>query len=147
MSDAPRSELDRRAIALLALSTASVPAAPSPALSQAAGASPRAFRARAFDMKRRAIENGDQGYGAVLVADGRIIAESPSRVVSESDPTAHAEMSTIGDAARLGVSLAGAVLYSTSIPCAMCQAAASAAGVARMIYGESLIDAGAPRGR
>jgi tRNA(adenine34) deaminase len=97
-------------------------------------------------MKRLAESWGDQAYGAVLVARGEIVGEGPSRVVKNGDPTAHAEREAIRDAQRrLGrTNLAGTVLYSTSRPCPMCERAAADAGVARMIYGESLTDAGAP---
>ena len=101
----------------------------------------------AMSMKRLAESWGDQAYGAVLVADGAIIGEGPSRVVKRNDPTAHAEREAIRDAQRrLGrTSLAGSVLYSTSRPCRLCEIAAAEAQVARMIYGERLNDAGQPR--
>jgi len=98
-------------------------------------------------MKQLAESWGDQPYGAVLVLDGRIVGEGPSRVVKLGDPSAHAEREALRDAARRlrGRSLAGSVLYSTSRPCALCEAAAAEAGVARMIFGEALRDAGRPR--
>ena len=101
----------------------------------------------AASMKRLAESWGDQAYGAVLVADGAIVGEGPSRVVKRGDPTAHAERDAIRDAQRrLGrTSLAGSVLYSTSRPCRQCEIAAAEAQVARMIYGEGLNDAGQPR--
>lgn len=103
----------------------------------------------AVAMKRLAESWGDQPYGAVLVAGGEIIGEGPSRVVLRGDPSAHAEREAIRDAQqRLGrASLAGSVLYSTSRPCAACENAAAAAGIARMIYGEQLADAGRPQAR
>jgi len=107
---------------------------------------PDAFMARAFAMHRRAIESGDQPYGAIVVRDGRIIGEVASHVVVLDDPTAHAEMEAIRDAARRQGSgtLAGAVLYSTSHPCRMCEAAAYWAGIERMVHGRGLSDAGEP---
>lgn len=101
----------------------------------------------AESMKRLAESWGDQAYGAVLVADGAIIGEGPSRVVKRGDPTAHAEREAIRDAQRLlgRTSLAGSVLYSTSRPCRQCETVAAEAQVARMIYGERLNDAGQPR--
>jgi len=92
----------------------------------------------ALSMKRPAESRGDQPYGAVLVADGEIIGEGPSRVVQRGDPTAHAEREAIRDAQRrLGRSnLSGSVLYSTSRPCRLCEAAAAEAKVARMIHGD-----------
>ena len=98
-------------------------------------------------MKRLAESSGDQPYGAVLVANGAIIGEAPSRVVARGDATAHAEREAIRDAQRaLGrTSLAGSVLYSTSKPCRACEIAAAQAQVTRMIFGEALEDAGPPR--
>lgn len=107
----------------------------------------RRWMEAAAAMKRLAESWGDQAYGAVLVADGAIVGEGPSRVVKRGDPTAHAEREAIRDAQRrLGrTSLAGSVLYSTSRPCRQCEIAAAEAQVARMIYGEALNDAGRPR--
>ena len=101
----------------------------------------------ALAMKRLAESWGDQAYGAVLVLDGTLVGEGPSRVVKDRDLDAHAERVAIRDAQRrLGrTSLAGAILYSTSRPCSACEAAAKAANVSRMYYGESLVDAGPPR--
>jgi len=80
------------------------------------------------------------------VLGGSIIGEGPSRVVRNNDVNAHAEREAIRDArARLGrKDLAGAVLYSTSRPCSLCEAAAAKAGISRMFYGPLLTDAGAP---
>jgi tRNA(adenine34) deaminase len=103
----------------------------------------------AEEMKRQAESWGDQSYGAVLVQDGQVVGFGPSRVVKDRDPDAHAERVAIRDAQRrLGrSSLSGAVLYSTSRPCALCEMAAAKAKVARMYYGSSLQDAGVPEGR
>ncbi len=122
-------------------------AASAGAIVQPAEASPSAFMARAFAMKRKAREAGDQAYGAVVVRDGRIIAEAPSRVVTAGDPSAHAEMEAIRDAARATGSrdLSGAVLYSSSRPCPMCEGAASFAGLSEMVHGKDLASAGRPR--
>ena len=101
----------------------------------------------ALAMQRLAVANGAQPYGAVLVLDGAIVGNGPSRVVALGDATAHAEREAIRDARRrLGRSnLAGSVLYSTAQPCPACEQAAAAAGVARMIHGAGLRDAGMPR--
>jgi tRNA(Arg) A34 adenosine deaminase TadA len=67
-------------------------------------------------------------------------------VVKDKNPDAHAERIAIIEAQRrLGrLSLAGSVLYSTSRPCSLCEAAAFRAGVSRMYFGQSLQDAGPP---
>ena len=105
-----------------------------------------AFIERAFAMRQLALEEGDQGYGAIVVRDGVIVGQSQSRVITRGDPTAHAEMEAIRDAAkRLGSrNLTGCTLYSSSHPCPMCEAAAYWANVERMIWGRDARDAGAP---
>lgn len=110
---------------------------------------PAAFMARAFEMRRLAVERGDQPYGAVVVRDGKIVGEAASAVIVDNDPTAHAEMAAMRDAAhRLGTrDLSRCELYGTSRACAMCEAAAYWARIARMRYGESITDAGAPQMR
>lgn len=97
-------------------------------------------------MRRLAVSWGDQSYGAVLVLDNTLVGQGPSRVVKDRDPNAHAERVAILDAQRrLGrQDLGGAILYSTSRPCALCEQAAARAGVARMFFGSTLQDAGQP---
>lgn len=116
-------------------------------LGSSAHASDRAWYESAVAMKRLAESWGDQPYGAVLVLDGVQVGDGPSRVVKDRDPDAHAERVAIRDAQqRLGrTRLDGAILYSTSRPCALCESAAASAGVSRMVYGEALTNAGAPR--
>lgn len=102
---------------------------------------------RAEALRDEAVRAGDQPYGAVVLRGDAIIGAAPSRVVTANDPTAHAEMEAIRDAARrLGTrELSGCVLVSTSHPCRMCAAAAGWAGISRMVHGPALTDAGAPR--
>ena len=104
------------------------------------------FIRRAFELRDRASELGDQAYGAVVVVDGKIVGESESRVILDRDPTAHAEMSALRDAAKRHGSgvLVGAILYSSSRPCSMCQAAADWVGITKMVHGRDAIDGGAP---
>lgn len=100
----------------------------------------------ALRMQQLALSWGDQPYGAVLVLDQAIVGDGPSRVVRNNDPEAHAEREAIRDAQRrLGrASLTGSILYSTARPCRACETAAARAGVARMVFGPELRDAGAP---
>lgn len=97
-------------------------------------------------MKAKAVAAGDQAYGAVLVMDGRIAGWGPSRVVVDKNNDAHAERVAMWDAQkrRGGKDLTGAILYSTSIPCRDCQDFAARHGVARMIHGTAMRDAGRP---
>lgn len=107
---------------------------------------PRWYEAAAA-MRRLALSWGDQAYGAVLVLDDQVVGEGPSRVIKHGDPNAHAEREAIQDAQRRlkRAKLDGSILYSTSRPCAACEAAAAAAGVSRMVFGDTLQDAGVPR--
>ena len=104
------------------------------------------FMERAFEMRQYAIDHGDQGYGAVVVRDNVIIGQSWSRVILDQDPTGHAEMAAIRDAARRlnDRDLSQAVMYSSSRPCPMCEAAAFWAGVRHMFYGREIKSAGSP---
>ncbi len=107
------------------------------------------FMRHAQKMKDLAVEAGDQPYGAVVVKNGHVVGEGPSRVVTCQDPTAHAEMEAIRDAARcLGTrDLSGCVLYATSRPCLMCQTASYWANLSRIYSGASMSDGGAPQYR
>jgi tRNA(Arg) A34 adenosine deaminase TadA len=112
-------------------------------------ADPAHFMARAQAMRALAIETGDQAYGAVVVRDGRIVGQAPSRVVVNRDPTAHAETEAIRDAARrLGTAdLSGCRLYSTSRACQMCETAAYWAQIDALVHGAAMESAGRPQYR
>jgi len=118
-----------------------------PPITQPSPAGHAAFAAYAEQMRRIAVASGDQAFGAVVVKHGQVVGLGPSRVVVNNDPTAHAEMEAIRDACRrLGVGdLTGGILYSTSRPCPMCEAAAAWARVGRMMHGPNAAAAGAPR--
>jgi tRNA(adenine34) deaminase len=124
----------------------------SPAALAQAGPAPSglaAALARARELRDEAVRSGDQAYGAVVIdAEGRIVGEGPSRVVTRRDFDAHAEREALRDAARrLGrEDLTGLVLVSTSRPCSRCEEAAAKARIARMFHGEGT-DAGAPQAR
>lgn len=104
------------------------------------------FMQRALEMKQLAIDTGDQAYGAIVVKDGRIVGQAPSRVIVNSDPTAHGEMEALRDAARrLGShDLSGCVLYTSAKPCRMCETACYWARIEQVWFGERLSDAGQP---
>ena len=93
--------------------------------------------ARALELASRAEAEGEVPVGAVLVKDGRIIAEGWNRPIASADPTAHAEIEAMRAAAgalntyRLG----GTTLYVTLEPCAMCAAAMVHARVTRLVFG------------
>jgi tRNA(Arg) A34 adenosine deaminase TadA len=95
---------------------------------------------------RLATENVLSGaggpFGAVIVREGRIVAEGVNTVTGTLDPTAHAEVNAIRAAARaLGSTLTGCQLYSSCEPCPMCLAAAYWARIEAIYYGASATDA------
>jgi tRNA(Arg) A34 adenosine deaminase TadA len=135
--------LDRRAL----VAALSCVALGRPARALAATPDQRRFIAAAFAMKRDAERAGDQAYGAVVVRGETIVGWGPSRVIVNRDSSAHAEREAIRDARkRLGDDLSGCEMYSTSRPCAACEAAAAEANIARMYFGADASDAGRPRG-
>ena len=122
-------------------------AQPASPLFQPAEPTKAAFFARARALRDQAVREGDQAYGAVVVRDGVIVGEGRNYVVLESDPTAHSELLAVRDAARrLGTrDLSQCDVYSTAIPCAMCQGALYW-GRIRRVFTEGAADEGlAPR--
>lgn len=97
----------------------------------------RSFMEIALEEARAAQSRGEVPVGAVLVREGEILARAGNRTREMSDPTAHAEMLVIREAAaRLGRErLGGTELYVTLEPCAMCASAISHARIARLYYG------------
>ncbi len=81
--------------------------------------------------------------------DGAIVGWGRSRVVADRDTARHAERVALADAQdRLGrARLDGAAIYSSSIPCMICQPVLARAGVARMLHGRDAADAGPRAGR
>ena len=116
-------------------------------IAQPANPGRAAFMERALELRRRAVDRGDQPFGAVIVRDGRIVGEGVSAVLTTPDPTAHAEIQALRDAARRlrTPDLSGCEMYGTSRACPMCEAGAYWAKIARLWHGESIIDGGAPR--
>ena len=95
------------------------------------------FMAEAIDEARRAGAAGEVPVGAVVVLAGAVIGRGHNQPIALADPTAHAEVLALREAARrLGnYRLPGATLYATVEPCAMCCGAAVHARVARVVYG------------
>ena len=96
-----------------------------------------AFMHQALDEARAAAAAGEVPVGAVLVHGGKTIARSGNRTVRDGDPTAHAEIIVLREAARaLGnYRLANTALYVTIEPCSMCAGAIIQARVPRLVYG------------
>jgi tRNA(adenine34) deaminase len=99
----------------------------------------------ALALAREARERNEVPVGAVVVVDGAIAGRGYNRPLGSHDPTAHAEIVAIRDAAaRLGnYRLTGAALYVTIEPCQMCVGAMIHARIARLVYGAPEPKAGA----
>ena len=104
-----------------------------------------AFMEEALAEARAAAKRGEVPVGAVIAVDGRIIARAGNRTIADCDPTAHAEIVALREAARVvgNYRLLSASLYVTIEPCAMCAGAMIQARVARLIYGADDAKAGA----
>ena len=99
----------------------------------------------ALDEARRAPSHGDVPIGAVVVVDGEVVARRHNERELDQDPTSHAELLALRDAAAALGSwrLTGATVVVTLEPCAMCAGALVAARVARLVYGARDPKAGA----
>jgi tRNA(adenine34) deaminase len=103
------------------------------------------FMRLALREAERALEHEDVPIGAVLVRDGELVAGAHNERELRQDPTAHAEIIALREAARALGSwrLLDSVLYVTLEPCAMCAGAIVLARVPRVVYGASDPKAGA----
>jgi tRNA(adenine34) deaminase len=95
------------------------------------------FMREALSLARQAAELGEVPVGAVVVKDGAVVGRGYNQPVSGKDPTAHAEVMALRDAAeRIGnYRLGECELYVTLEPCAMCAGAIINARVSRVVYG------------
>lgn len=95
------------------------------------------FMKLALEEARLAAEADEVPIGAVMVHEGKILARAGNRTIRDCDPTAHAEIVVLREAARLlqNHRLAGTTLYVTLEPCAMCAGALVQARVPRLVYG------------
>ncbi|MBM3350935.1 MAG: tRNA adenosine(34) deaminase TadA [Betaproteobacteria bacterium] len=93
----------------------------------------------ALDQAQQAAEAGEVPVGAIVVKDGVIIGLGANAPIGTHDPSAHAEIRAMRDAAlHLGnYRLVGCTLYVTLEPCAMCAGAIQHARIARLVYGAS----------
>ncbi len=118
--------------------TWSLPAGPTPLPDDpACTATDRAFMARAFELARQGVASGNGPFGAVLVKDGRVIAEYHNQVRTMTNVTQHAETGLIATfSPRLDrATFAASTLYASSEPCTMCCGSIRFAGIGRVVYG------------
>jgi tRNA(adenine34) deaminase len=96
-----------------------------------------AFMREALELAMKAAQAGEVPVGAVVVKDGAIVGRGFNRPITSSDPTAHAEVVALREAAAAegNYRLPGCELYVTLEPCAMCVGAMVHARIARIVYG------------
>lgn len=101
------------------------------------------FMREAIGLSLDNIDHGGGPFGAVIVKDGKIIARGANRVTASNDPTAHAEVNAIREAARvLGTfDLSGCEIYTSCEPCPMCLGAIYWAHLDKVYYGNTKADA------
>ncbi len=101
--------------------------------------------AQALELARRAQESDEVPVGAVVVRDGEVLGQGWNRPIGGHDPTAHAEIVALRDAAKNAENyrLPGATLYVTLEPCPMCAGAIVHARIARVVFAATDPRAGA----
>jgi tRNA(adenine34) deaminase len=103
------------------------------------------YMERAIELARRAAEHGDVPIGAVIARAGEVLGEAGNERELRGDPTAHAEVLALRQAAEQigGWRIGEATIYVTLEPCAMCAGAIVLARVERVVYGAADPRAGA----
>jgi len=105
------------------------------------------FMQVALEEARAAGDSGEVPIGAAVVLDGKVLARAGNRTIRDNDPTAHAEIVALRQAARVigNYRLTGAILFVTLEPCVMCAGAMIHARIARLVYGADDPKGGAAR--
>ncbi len=101
------------------------------------------FMSRAIELSLDNIKNGGGPFGAVIVKDGKIVAEGSNKVTINNDPTAHAEVNAIRNACQaLGTfDLSGCEIYTSCEPCPMCLSAIYWARLDKIYFANTKVDA------
>ncbi|MBV1871084.1 MAG: tRNA adenosine(34) deaminase TadA [Gammaproteobacteria bacterium] len=97
------------------------------------------WMAYALELAKKAQDIDEVPVGAVVIKAGQVVGEGWNQVISQSDPTAHAEVVALRDAAKRlnNYRIIGATLYVSLEPCAMCAGALLHARIQRLVYGTS----------
>jgi tRNA(adenine34) deaminase len=95
------------------------------------------FMQEALELARQAAASGEVPIGAIVVAEGRVIGRGANSPIARNDPTAHAEMLALREAAQAAGNyrLEDATLYVTLEPCVMCAGALVAARIKGLVFG------------
>ena len=101
------------------------------------------FMLRAIELSKQSVLRGGGPFGAVIVKDGKIISEASNSVTRDNDPTAHAEINAIRQAAKkLGTfDLSGCEIYTSCEPCPMCLGAIYWARLDKIYFANTREDA------
>lgn len=93
----------------------------------------------ALEEAKISLREGNKGFGAVIVKEGKLIAKAHDREVTDEDVTSHAEVNAIKKAGKiLGKDLSGCILIATHEPCPMCAGAIVWAGITTIAFGCSI---------
>lgn len=100
------------------------------------------FMEKAIELSVKAVEHGNEPFGAVLVKDGEIVYSNENQIYTRQDPTFHAEFGLIRRfCEETGITdLSGYTLYSSCEPCFMCCGAMVWTKLGRLVYGASDMD-------
>lgn len=106
-----------------------------------------AFMSLALEEARVAADSGEVPVGALIVQNSKILSRGSNRTIRDCDPTAHAEIIAIREAARefKNYRMPGTTLYVTIEPCSMCAGAIIHARIPRLVYGADDPKGGAVR--
>ena len=101
------------------------------------------FMQKAIELSVENVKNGGGPFGAVIVKEGKIISEGANRVTVDNDPTAHAEISAIRQAAKKlnTFNLSSCEIYTSCEPCPMCLSAIYWAHIEKIYFGNTKTDA------
>ncbi len=101
------------------------------------------YMSLAISKAKEGIDSGQSPFGAVIVKDGKVVSNAHNRVWKTCDPTAHAEVNAIREAAKNlnTIDLSGTVMYTTCEPCPMCLSAIHWAKIDKVYYGATIADA------
>ncbi len=102
------------------------------------------FMQKAIALSQENVHSGKGGpFGAIIVKEGKIIAQGQNQVTSTNDPTAHAEIVAIREACRIleTFQLSGCELYTSCEPCPMCLGAIYWARLDKVYYANTKVDA------
>lgn len=118
-------------------------------MTQAHSDTDRHWMQRALSLARQAAEQDEVPVGAVVVIDGEEVGAGFNAPITSQDPSAHAEIRALRDAAarRGNYRLSGATLYVTIEPCTMCIGALIHARISRLVYGATEPKAGVVESR